>query len=282
MLLSSLRRMRLHLAGLGEDTLENSLKNNRIITQWLTSTSKQIEFYLNRWLTIGTYTEYFDLKYHKREFWVRATPVTGITSLYADPTGLFTGGESEITDNYIGENENSVVMYAPLTYTNKRGVRIIYTGGLANQGYSIVLTLMSIPNTAPTTGNYISNGNGSIGIVTSWDAINKNLTLENYYGSFSKGDTLTEYSDEACTTVTGMSGTVSAIYQKSICNDFPELAMACEMQTRYNIRHALDFENAGTNKDGTTFRRWRVPSSDVMVLLPEVVDLIGQYRRPAI
>jgi hypothetical protein len=55
----------------------------------------------------------------------------------------------------------------------------------------------------------------------------------------------------------------------------PEIVTGCEMQLRYARQRGLDFENAGTNKDGVTRRD---NSKDRSFLLPEVKNMINCWK----
>jgi hypothetical protein len=58
----------------------------------------------------------------------------------------------------------------------------------------------------------------------------------------------------------------------------PAIVQACEAQVRYMWKHTTDFENSGTNKDGTTLRR-SLDTVSPWPLQPEVHALLQPYRR---
>lgn len=244
---------------------------------WLISVSDQIEKYLNRSLLIEARTEYYDAKYQKDEFFIKGAPVTTLTSVYIDSSGLWDGSESELSNPYIGADSRSIVLANMLNWTARKGIRIIYTGGMA---YHPVNSIFVVTNSnTPTVGNYMKGGtSGAIGIVSAWDNSTKKLTIENYYGKFEVGETLTEYTDEGETETTpAVTATLDSVDRWSLAEAYPPIASAAEMQCRYYWVHSTDFENTGSMKDGTTTRQRQ--DRRVLPLLPEVMNLLAPYRR---
>jgi hypothetical protein len=279
MLLSSARRIRLYTAGFQASPLTDNTQNNRLIYAWLSSTSDQIERYLNRRIESTSRTEYFDLSLSSREFFPKAYPITTLTSVYEDSQGLYSGSESEITDCYIGADSRSVVLPYIIDWNAPKGLRIIYTGGLAEHPVNSEFTMTSASGT-PATGNYaIGATSGARGIYVSWS--DPTLTIENYYGIFQSGEVINLYDNEDGTGSATFTGTVSAISKQSLAEAYPAITQACETQVEHYFRHATDFENAGTNKDGTTLRR-RTSLHQGLPLLQEVVAMLNPYRRIAI
>jgi hypothetical protein len=274
MYLSSLRRLRLYCAGESEEPISNTTKNNRQLSIWLASASKQIENYLGREIEITERTEYFDADYAVMEYWPMAYPVIDLVSVDEDSSALWDGSESEITDSVIGTKNNSIVLGTTLEYTGKKAIRVIYSGGLAYHPVQSIFAITTIKSW--TAGKYVVGGtSGAVGIVVSSSSYY--LTVENYYGVFEKGETLTEYTGEG-TSPTGISGVIASIQKQSLAESNSDLVTACEAQIRYQWRHMTDFENAGTDKEGMTIRRTHQETRKYP-FIDEVLDLLEPYRR---
>ena len=107
--LTSYERMRRYLAAVAGTPLTDSKAQKQMITNWISSVSKQIEKYLGRELLIDDYIEYFNTKTEKDiQFFVKAYPIITLTDVYIDGDGLWDGGESEIDDVYINKNNNLI------------------------------------------------------------------------------------------------------------------------------------------------------------------------------
>lgn len=273
--LSSYTRIRQYLGNQVDEVLTASYNLQREINNWIVSVSKQIETYLNRNLEIASYTEYFDINYNQTEFFLQAYPATTLTSVYEDTTGLWDGtDESEITDCYFGVNNYSVHLPYTLSYRCKKGLRIIYTGGLASSGVRSVFAIT--PSGSFTTGYYVLGAtSGAMGIVRV--ASTSSITIEVLSGIFEAEETITEYSDADFTTASGTTATLDSVTSRGIAEAYPDLVRTCEMQIRYNYKHKHDFELTGTNRDGTNTRRqpdiaWNAP------LQEEVMHILLPYR----
>lgn len=277
LLLTSYARMRRYLTPPDESSYRtDSYMLERDITNWIMSTSRQIERWLHRTLIIDEHTEYFNLGYAQTIFFPAAYPITTLTSVYEDPDGLWDGGESEIDDVYIGRNSDSVVIPATRPFIGPKTIRIIYTGGLAYHGTRSVFASTGSSGTW-TAGQYVKGGtSGAVGIVRASTATT--LTVENLSGIFEAGDALTEYTDEACTSAGDATATLGSVTTQSLAEAYPDITRAAEIQVRNLWKHKLDFELTGTNKDGTTIRR---TGADIHPtdLVPEAVALLHYYRR---
>jgi hypothetical protein len=279
--LTSYERVRRFLAGEGSAALTDNVNNRRDILFWIASISGKIERYLNRSFLIQSRTEYFDVTNGLIQYWLEAPPVISITSVNVDSTGLFTGGESELDDSeyYIGSQTDSIVLVSPESWAGKRGLKVVYTGGLC---YSAVNSIYAVtPNTtAWTVGNFCIGGTSqAVGIIRA--ASLTSMTIEVLYGLFEVGETLTEYTGEDKSGATAKTATLDSKTQTSLAESYPDICLGCDMEIRYLAKHRHDYENAGTNKDGTTLRRGasvdrRLP------LQPEVIDVIDPYRRIAL
>jgi len=240
-----------------------------------------IEKYLNRSLEITSRTEYFDIGFQQKLFFVKARPIVSVTSLYEDSTGLWDGSENEITtdDYFRGDSNNSVNLSVAREYVENNALRLIYSGGLAYHAVNseFIISATGLTGT-PAVGNYaIGQSSGAVGVVVSWTVATKVLIIENYYGKFTSTEVIKTFVLEDGSGSSTFTGTVSSISKQSLAETYPEIVTACEIQTRYHFRHMNDFENVGTNKDGATMRRFDYIEQK-MPFQPEVYNLLQPYK----
>jgi hypothetical protein len=255
--------------------LTDTKAQKQLITNWILTVSKQIETFLSRYLAIASYTEYFNTPSEKEvTFHVKGYPVTTLTSVYVDGDGLWDGGESEVTDCFIGKDSNCIVAPTQIGVYGYKTIRVIYTGGLAYNGVKSVFTISGSTGTW-TAGSFVYGGTSeAVGIIKA--STTTTLTVEILYGIFAASETLTEYSDEDLTTVGDASATLSAISQQSLVEQYPDIVRAAEIQVRHYWKHKDDFELSSTSKDATNQKRDTFSSKNI--LLPEVMALLSPYR----
>ena len=183
LLVSSYDRLRRFLAGQGNDPLTDNANNRRDLSVWISSTSAKIEQYLKRSIETESRTEYHDVTYGRDEYWVKGVPISTITSVKVDSSGLFDGSESTLStdDYYIGAQDASVVLTSPRSWTVRRGIEIIYTGGLATASTRSVFAVAD--STGWTVDDFcFGETSGAFGIVKA--AGSNSLTIEILYGIF--------------------------------------------------------------------------------------------------
>ncbi len=273
MLLSSVNRLYRYI---GDDSgqLTASAINTRILTDWLTAVSARIEQWLDRSVQIAERVEYADATYQRTVYPVKAYPIVSVASVKEDSGGLFDGSESTLTDTTVDSNNAAVVLDAPLSYTAPRAVQMTYTGGMAYHPVNSVFSHTVLGGTF-TAGNYVSGDlSGAMGLLKA--VATASLTVENYYGVFEAGETLTQYSDEGLATATGTTGTLVAISRQSLSEAYPALVRAAELEVRYLWKHKHDFENDSTSPEGNSRRRGGEESYD---LQPETKSMLGGLRR---
>jgi len=275
MLLTSYDRLLRYLAGAQNGNLEDSAENKRDIIAWIPSVSKKIERYLKRNLLIKSRVEYFDND-NNRQFFVNAPRIISITSVKYDSTGLFTGGEIELaTTSYkIGVDGKTVVIDWGEISNGYKTLQIVYIGGLAYTG--VLSTYATGDTTNMTVGNFVIGSESmAVGIVKA--TATDSLQVEVLYGVFEDGETLTESTTESITGTTGETIVLTSKTTECLAESHPEITTACEMEIRFLQVHKRDYENTGTNKDGTTIRRGanQKPRYNMQ---PEAVDLLSSYR----
>jgi len=273
LLLTSLERVRAYIE------LENTVKNNRILTNFIASVSSNIQSFLDRDLTLQEYTEYYNVDNIRSEYQIKNFPVTEIASVTSDVTGLYDGSQSSQTKFYIGVSARSVALDFPV-FGARKGLKVTYTGGLAISPTRSVFAITS--SGTWIAGNYVTGStSGAVGIIKSiTQAVPTSITLEVLYGIFSVGESLTSQTSEGSPNLAGVTATINTITSRSLVEIAPEIAQACEMQIRYNWKHKDDFENAGVNKDGTAFSKLskNLDYADIYQLRPEVRGMLVKHR----
>jgi len=274
--LTSYERMRRYAAAIGQDAYTNDPVTERMFGVWIGAVSGKIEAFCNRRFLSESRTEYFDVTYNRDEYWIKSPPVTTLTSVYEDSSGQWDGGESEISDCIYGSNGMSVVLPSRLPWTARKGLRIIYTGGLAANGVRSVYATTGASGDF-TVGYYVRGGtSGALGIVRAWAT--PALTVEVINGVFEATETLTAYAtayDTASAPTAGVTATLASKTTTALCEAYPEITTAAELEVRYMWKHSLDFETTGTNADQTTIRRGG--STRQYPLQPETMDLLNPY-----
>lgn len=275
LLLTSYERMRRYASGDWATALTDTIYLRRELEGFISSVSSSVERFLNRSLAITTYTEYFDSRYGQLEYYLRARPVTSITSVYEDSSGEWDGtGESEVTDVYIGEGSSSFVMPTSLGYIARRALRCIYVGGLAYHGTRNLLAISSVTGTF-TVGNYVRGGTSlALGIVRASTATT--LTLEVLSGIF-EAEALTEYTNELCTAASGTTAICASVTRAALCESYPDITRAAEIQIEYLFKNKMHLGVESVTRDGNTqFRRaGYAPRSE---FLPEARAMLVPYR----
>jgi len=281
MLLSSIRRIRTHVMGAQSEPLAIKNENDRLLKSWMITCSNMVEKYIDRSILKTTYTEYFTVAPTTRIYWLKAIPIVTLTDVYTDPTGEWEGDESEVTDCFMNEYASAVCMpfgYNLLT-AGPNSLRIRYTGGLAAHAVdaTYIISATGYTGTFTVDSFVFGSSSGAVGIVKSYTALTRALVVENYYGQFTVGETLSQTMGESAGAETA-SGVIESVSIPSLCDVAPDIIMACEMQVRYMWKHTSDFEVIGTDKDGLTSRdsRLNVPH---LPLLPEVREILNPYKR---
>lgn len=262
------------LSSQGSTSLTNDAAQKSQVLPWINTVSNQVEKYLNREIHTESRTEYFDIKYGTVQLWPAAPPISSVTSLYADSTGLWDGDESELDDYYIGADSYSVNLDYPENYTANKALRLIYTGGLAYSGVQSVFAVTGVSGTWAVDKFAVGGDSNSVGIVKA--ASSTSITLEVLYGYFEDGETLTEYDSESSQGSSDGTATISSVTRRALCEAYPEITSATEMQIRYFWKHKHDYEVNGINESGQTTRAQN--RQRILNLQPEVVALLDPYR----
>lgn len=282
LLLTSYERMLRYLGSVNGDALTSAISARRDIERWIPTVSQQIENYLNTGLYLESRTEYFDALYNQKEFFVKGSPATILTSVKEDSSGLFEGAESTLTDCYIGVNGRSVCLPRAMSYTHPHSIQIVYTGGLATSAYRTVFSVTPEAGKTWVLNKYVSgNTSGACGIVRAIGTSQLSLTIELLYGTFEVAETITMQDSEGTTGSADATAVIVSRTTTALCETAPDIVLAAEIQIRYNYTYRLGFENASVSKDSQTIKRAE-SASGLMILQPEAQVLLDAYVRQAI
>lgn len=280
MLLSSLSKLSRY-TGLAYDQGNERDQNRSKLMGWQASASNLVESYCHRKFLIESRTDTFDVSVRQLSFFPKGVPIASVTSVKADSLGRF-DGTSDYTlssDDYrIGADGMSLVLNYPVTPAYG-GLQVVYTGGLAYHAVRSVFT--ATPSSALTNGWYCVNDTGAaVGIVRASSATT--VTVENFYGVFAVGDTLSFATTEAALfksdTLLSPTAPITAIAQQSLSEAYPDLERAVEIEVRYMAQHQRDFENVSSLNDQTQRRQHTVFQREY-VFQPETLAILGRYRR---
>ena len=128
-------------------------------------------------------------------------------------------------------------------------------------------------NEVYTVGNYVKgHTSGAIARVVSLSGTPVCSTVLSA-NTIIDGEAVDVCSDAACNVVL-FTNVLRKIENRSLVEVAPEIVAGCEMQIRYERKHALDYENISSSRDGMSRRG----TDSHGLLLPEVRDKISKYR----
>ena len=276
--LTSYNRMLRYICSTAGASLTDTKAQKQMIVNWILAASKQIEKYLGRSLEICAYTEYFDTISEKRTmFQVKAYPIITLTDVYIDGRGYFIGAESEITDCFIGSENDCVHLPVQPSILGYKTIRIRYTGGLAYSGVRSTFTISTVVGTWVVDKFVYGGTSEAVGIIKSVSATT--MLVEVLYGIFQTGETLYQCDSEEVASG-AITAVLSVIVQQSLYEQYPDIVRAAEIQVRHYWKHKDDFELAGTSKDGTNRRN--VAADNKSFLTKEATDFLIPYRNRAL
>lgn len=269
--LTSWRRVRYFLGS--NDVLADDPQTKRTYLNFIPAISKRVEQYLGFNIESASYTKYRDSLPNTLEYFFDVYPITAITSVHSDPTGEYDGSQSAESDYYIGVSESSIVLQTVVTPA-KRGLKFIFTGGLASHGTQSQYTLTSVGSVAFTAGKFVYGASSdAIGYVVSLSGVT--LTVEVLYGTFITGETIHGRTTEDGDNITNMNATLNAKAVTCLAESYPDIVTACELEIRYMHKHRSDYE-IGINSRGESTKKDLTQGYD---FLPEVRSLLDTYRR---
>jgi hypothetical protein len=252
----------------------SSTTNDRLLLQYLGAVSRNIASFCCRDFQLASHTEYFDTSPETLEYFLKGFPVSAITSTYYDSTGMFDGGESELDDSHPGAAARSVVLMTDQPAA-LRGLRVIYTGGLAAHGTRNTLALTGVTGTFVAAYFVKGSISGASGIIYATTAATP-ISIDVLAGAFEVGDVLSMQTSEGGTNVAGVSATVSAVAAAALCELYPDLALACESEVKYWVTHKDFLEST----QATTTPNFRQTGSvqTKSVIRPETRSLVNSFK----
>lgn len=277
--LTSYNRMLRYVVRDSENALITSTRRKQEIVGWINTVSSQIQNFLNRKLLLADYTEYFDVEYNKAMFPVYGVPISSITSIYEDPSGLFTTSTKALitdTEYFIGVEGTHVLLYRPLPYTARRAVQINYTGGLAASGTDTSLTISGTAGSFTTDAYVQGVSSAAIGICKTYSATN--VTVEMLAGVFDTAEQINCYSTEDCTGTPLAQSSMASVASHALCDTYPEITRAAEMQVRWNWQQKTEFGLTSSSRDGTVVKNATKRDHSGSQLIDEVESILTPYR----
>lgn len=275
--LTSYERVRRYLANQNGTILTNSKANQRDIEIWIKAVSNQIEKkFLKRELEIKERTEYYDTGYDQKEYFLKAYPILSISSVCVDYDGLYDGNEVEILDDdrTVGSDNSSVVLLSS-ERPYERGLRVIYTGGLAYDGVQSTYALESVSGTWVVDNFCIGQDSGAVGIVNTVG--DDELLIHVLNGSYEVGETLKCHINENASDTSSISAILQSKTIEALCESYPEFSCAAEMQIRYMMYNKNNFEFQSYQKDATAMRKQEQLSTRSGLIEP-AEDILQQHK----
>jgi len=253
------------------DPLSSSdFENRRRYVKRIAAISRRVETYLDRTLELTSYTEYFDTSQRQLSFFVKAHPVSSITSVKSDSTGEYDGSESSESNYYIGAEEQTIVLATPVVPA-RRGLQVVYTGGMANHG---VNSVFEVTITGSFSADKYVQGRTSAAVGCIVSESSGTLTVEVLYGIFQSGEIIDQKTTESGA-ADGNYATIDSVTSRGMAEAYPDIVEATELQIRYMDDHRSDYENTTTAK-GQTARRGEAADAE---LVQEVKAMLDPYKR---
>ena len=257
-------------------------KEDGLLGRAVAAASSRVEAYLRRAdaLELKERTETISATLGQRKFYLRAYPITSVSSVKYDSTGLFTGSESTVTGFQITE-DRAVVLPSGIPFVSPNSVRIVYTAGLAAHPVNSVWAKSADTGGTLAVGKYIQGSTSlAIGIIRAVAA--GTITYECLSGIF-QAETITEYttytqntSGGVLSAATGVTSSLTTRTSVSLAEAHPALVEGVELHIRYYRTNKDNFGDISVSVDNVT----RMSRSDLKkdyFSLPEVRDYFDQY-----
>lgn len=276
MLLTSARRILFY-----QGQSLTSKVNRRVAMDWVTAISTRIEGYLNRELELKEYTQYFDVDQTKPEYFPKVVPIFEVLSLKYNFLGNFEEDTNisvldEGFDFIVGLNRTSIVLQRQL-YTSFKSLELVHRSGLAEHGVNSIYTIDA--DTLIVADYWIvGQDSEAVGLVKSVD--DDGITMEILSGIFQDNEDVNVFTNETnynADTI-AFSGTMNGVVSRALCESFPEIVRATEIEIRFMDKHKFDFENTATIQ-GQTMRRQTSKWTTQYELQPETTALLEKHKR---
>lgn len=265
--LTSLNRV-LEAMGISLSTTDTALTNalNLIIS----AVSKQIENspYFGRYIEQKARTEDFDVEERQKIFALRGVPIlaTPTPLAYNDDDREFATGTEIDTDCYRINNNRGIFTFDDYDLSAGAGVlRITYTGGLGLHSDRAIITAVAGGTGAYTADEEVTGQtSGARGKYVSLSGVT--LTISVLSGEFIAGEVVR---GNTSTTVR----TISAITQTPIVMAYPDIALACELQSMFVYKRRNDIGLGSESMQGSS-----ISINKPLGLLPEVQELLRPFK----
>lgn len=284
MLLTSLNRIK---AGRGVSKAAEDV----LLGQLIHVASQNVETHLRREgsIQLTSRVKYFSPSLGQRSFALPAYPVSSITSVYTDSTGLYTGDETLLasTQYLVSEDGRTLILTAdPAINYNMPGVytkslKVTYTGGLAS---TPVISSWTKSASSFTVGKYIQGGtSGAIGKITA--TASGTISYESYSGVFEASETITEYttytidlSDGGLSAATGVTATLTAVTTQCLAEAYPDLSTTTEFYVDYLFRNRHDSDSVQIIGDGGAQRSSNADLKNDFFATPMIRSLLRRFE----
>lgn len=291
-LLSSVERIAFYLGisagegrvdGANNDTADQR-RNRRIIIGWNQAISAGFQSYTRREFIIQERTQFFDVM-ARQVFFPAAVPILSVQEIVNDPLGLFQGGEWTVqTDAYhLSQTGNSLEMVWNILIPGLNTMRLKYTGGLAYDATrsTFVITADDEHNNIQPGAYAYGETSEAVGRVISIETVEgeTSIVIENFYGCFLAGETLAFQPTMDGQDIPDTSAVIDSITARSLCEAYPDLSRALEIELRYMQKHEGDFENATDGGKYGATRKKQTDNPDGYRFQDETRQILDRYQR---
>lgn len=284
--LTSVRRFRLAIG-------INNSEQDSILSRLVSSSSARIEDWLRRsgGIELKSRTEYLSPYADQISFSLAAYPITSITSVKIDSTGLYTGNETTLsaTDYMISDDGKNLIVYPSQSvwpnnnggrYVAQKTIQVVYTGGIAADA---VQSVWSKSASTFTVGYYtIGTVSGCVGYTTATS--NLSISSEVLAGSPIPGETITEYADYNYSLTgggpqgpTGVTATLGTVTTPSLAEVAPDLVEGAEMHVMYLRRNRDRFEESSVQQ-GISLKSTATERAKDFFSITEVRDMLWRHK----
>jgi hypothetical protein len=213
--------------------------------------------------------------------WVVGYYVTNAAGAMGTVTSFSAANNNIVIDNLYGifEVGDTLLQYdSEFAIGSSTGTTAVITAAGDTDLTKITMAIKSSSGTW-TAGKYVAGAtSGCIGLITAVGATYITCTWVYTGGQstfFSIGETLTEQDSTSAVGASDGTAVSTAFVSRALCEAYPEITTACEIELRFMLKHQYDLEATGTYKDQTTRR----PDLVKYELQPETIAMLSSHRR---
>lgn len=276
--------------GVSKDTPAQR-QTRRAILQWILDVSAQVQTFCNREFLIQERTQYYDVLTSAATFFPTAVPIVSLEEIAVDPLGQFQGNEYILdpVTYQIGPTGNSFSVLYGVILGGINALRSKIIGGLAYHGSQSTFAATGVAGKDVLTGEapiYATGGiSEAVGRVVSYTegvtAGAGDLVIDVFSGCFVAGEALTFQADVDAEDIPAVAATIGSVSKQSLCEAFPDIARAIDMEIRFLEKHAFDIENQtdGSHRMGTSRRPRLTNGQPIQGLQDETQQRLAPYVR---